>query len=363
MTPSSSDFDIVSYYHALVKSNEAITPPIAAIESLIALLTSTPATTISETLSLLQDASALLHSSVRNPIPVTAGTDLFQRYVVTTLQRPGALGPGGDFNLLRNHLINNSRIFVARAKEARSKIAEHALPFIIKPNSHQAIVGTQKSTTIVTYGPSRVVFTLLQYGARKSVTRSPSFKVIYITPGSPPESLLSKQLESQISHLRSIGIPTATVPSQATAYALSTLSTAKTTTPFIVTGASAVLADGGILSHMGTYQLALLTQRLGHKFYVACESYKVVRKYLLAQKDALASAAEDVVHFEPSSTPSKVARRADQETQKQSEYGSEDSQAEALMDVTPPKLITALITENGVMTPNAVSEELVKLWF
>jgi translation initiation factor 2B subunit (eIF-2B alpha/beta/delta family) len=36
---------------------------------------------------------------------------------------------------------------------------------------------------------------------------------------------------------------------------------------------------------------------------------------------------------------------------------------EEMVDYTPPELITALILENGVMSPNAVSEELIKLWF
>lgn len=36
---------------------------------------------------------------------------------------------------------------------------------------------------------------------------------------------------------------------------------------------------------------------------------------------------------------------------------------EEKVDITPPELITALITENGAMTPSAVSEELIKLWF
>lgn len=34
-----------------------------------------------------------------------------------------------------------------------------------------------------------------------------------------------------------------------------------------------------------------------------------------------------------------------------------------MIEITPPDLISALITETGIMTPNAVSEELIKLWF
>ena len=33
------------------------------------------------------------------------------------------------------------------------------------------------------------------------------------------------------------------------------------------------------------------------------------------------------------------------------------------VDFTPPHLISALITESGVLTPSAVSEELIKIWF
>ena len=33
------------------------------------------------------------------------------------------------------------------------------------------------------------------------------------------------------------------------------------------------------------------------------------------------------------------------------------------VDFTPPDLITALITESGVLTPSAVSEELIKIWY
>jgi len=92
-------FDIVQKYNSILASEPDLTPPIAAIESLVAALTASPATTISETLDLLQTSATTLRQAVPNWIALSAGTDLFQRYLVTTLQRPGALGPGGDFGL------------------------------------------------------------------------------------------------------------------------------------------------------------------------------------------------------------------------------------------------------------------------
>jgi translation initiation factor 2B subunit (eIF-2B alpha/beta/delta family) len=34
-----------------------------------------------------------------------------------------------------------------------------------------------------------------------------------------------------------------------------------------------------------------------------------------------------------------------------------------LMHLQPPDLISGIITESGVLTPSAVSEELIKIWF
>ena len=41
---------------------------------------------------------------------------------------------------------------------------------------------------------------------------------------------------------------------------------------------------------------------------------------------------------------------------------NEISRAEEMIEIIPPHLITALITENGIMTPEGVSEELIKMW-
>ena len=46
-----------------------------------------------------------------------------------------------------------------------------------------------------------------------------------------------------------------------------------------------------------------------------------------------------------------------------SEGDDEEGKRDPMIEITPPELISALITENGIMTPNAVSEELIKLWF
>jgi translation initiation factor eIF-2B subunit alpha len=233
--------------------------------------------------------------------------------------------------LLRQHLLSNSRLFVQRAKEARSKIAVHALPFITP------------EATIVTYGPSRVVTTLLQRAAESGKY----FNVIAITPSTPA---LQTQMKDQASALRNKHVPTSLIPAHATAYALSTLP--KSDPALVICGASTVLENGGVTSTLGGYQVALLAKALQKPFYIATESYKFVQLYPLSQSDL--PLQQEVVKFEGGEETGGDVKPKD---------GKKQLLEEEMVDYTPPELITALITENGVMTPNAVSEELIKLWF
>lgn len=357
-------FSIVQRYHDLLSSDHDLTPPIAAIESLIELLASTPSTTVSETLDLLQNASNTLRQNIPNWISLSAGADLFQRYLVTTLQRPGALGPGGDIGLIRQHLISNSRLFVQRAREARSKIAVHALPFITD------------ETTVFTYNYSRAVSSSIRHAAETGRY----FRVINIqspSAGSENASTSQKPPPTPSASLPS-EIPTARIPLHHAAYALSTSTTPHDpfgssphwTPKILIVGASAVLENGGIVAGMGTYQLAILAHALRVPFYVATESYKFVRMHPLSQQDLPIHQRAIKFSGGDNKDDGDAARRRTErfggdDVGKGKEGDEQKNQVVPdgeMIDLTPPELIRALITENGVMTPSAVSEELIKLW-
>lgn len=383
-------FDIVSKYHSLLSSDPDLTPPIAAIESLIALLTASPATTISETLDLLSRSSATLRAAIPNWIALSAGTDLFQRYLIQTLNRPGALGTGGDFGYLRQHLLSNGRLFVQRARQARAKIAEEGRRFI------------REGSTILTNGDSRVVRALLLRAAGLQGS-GPRFRVIYVSdsaatsspspsqtptrdsdhePKSQPPSHV--QAHPTVSLLRSHSIPVSLIPYSALATALPLIN-------LVLVGAEGVVENGGIISRLGTHQLGLLARSAGKPVYVAAESYKFVRLYPLGMQDL--PVRQRVIEFEPlddreddedededvenhsnppvprpatdpptTATSEATATTAHpQRTRAQRTQGI--TKLDEMVDFTPPNLIAALITENGVLTPSAVSEELIKLWF
>jgi translation initiation factor eIF-2B subunit alpha len=346
-------YDIVQKYNSILSSEPDLTPAIAAIESLVAALTDSPATTISETLDLLQTSATTLRQAVPNWIALSAGTDLFQRYLVTTLQRPGALGPGGDFGLLKQHLLSNSRLFVQRAKEARGKIAKHGSPFILD------------EITVLTNGGSRVVSALLRYAAESGRY----FNVIHVWPSSSKDV---PGCEATLTALRSLSVPVATIPESAVAYALATKA------DMVMVGAEGVVENGGIISRLGTYQIGLLANTMGKPFYVASESYKFVRMYPLGQDDL--PIEQDIIKFvtnaeqgpeKRSSDTRKTELRTEATEDRQDYFHTHDStgalQRQATyadaVDYTPPHLIAALITENGILTPGAVSEEVIKLWF
>lgn len=122
--------------------------------------------------------------------------------------------------------------------------------------------------------------------------------------------------------------------------------------------------------------------------YVAAESYKFVRLYPLGIRDL--PIKQSIIRFEPEDMEQQQQQDEEENEQQRSmlagtpENGSAVGSGQAspgtkntrgrqetatttrledAVDFTPPDLISALITENGVLTPSAVSEELIKLWF
>jgi translation initiation factor eIF-2B subunit alpha len=345
---SGDTFDVVSTYRRLLAEDEELTMPVAAIETLILALASTPASTVSETLDLVSKLTAQLKQSIPNSISLSAGTDLFQQYLISNLQRPSARG---DFDQIRSHLVDNGKLFVERAKAARDTIAGFGRHFIRDGN------------VVLTNGGSRVVGSLLRSAAESSNNRgSIRFKVIYvISPNKTPEE---DESTANIAALRERDIPVATIPSTAVAYCMD-----QVTQCFV--GAEGVVENGGIVSRMGTYQMAMLAKAAGKPFYVVSESHKFVRLYPIGQQDL--GIEQNVVDFQTSK--GSVADETTVEAKRNTDEAIADMEGlrsgprasicapHEAVDYTPPHLISGIITESGVLLPSAVSEELIKIWF
>jgi len=256
-------FDIVAAYRRILKDDAELTMPVAAIEALVEAMAQSSVSTVAETLALLERHTAALKASIANPISLSAGTDLFQRYLITTLNRPASLnlGPDDDFRAIRNHLLSNGKLFVERAKQSREKIASFGKHFI------------RDGATVLTNGASRVVGALLRRAAESSTIR---FKVVYVLP--PQGSSDLKEGHQTVADLRANNIPVAAIQDSAVAYSLGNVD-------MVIVGAEGVVENGGIISRMGTYQMGILAKSKGKPFYVVAESHKFVRLYPLSQFD------------------------------------------------------------------------------
>jgi len=258
--PSSTkdeDFDIVSTYQSLLASDPDLTMPVAAIESLVLALSHRPTSTISETLEYLSHLSSTLIASTPNPISLSAGTDLFQRYLISSLNRSTT----ADFDAIRRHLLTNGRLFAERAKASRDKIARFGRHFV------------RDGATVLTSGGSRVVGALLREAADAS-GGSVRFNVVYVLPSLAPGC----EGVDIVAGLRNRGVPVATIAEGAVAYSMGMVD-------MVIVGAEGVVENGGVISRLGTYQIALLAKAMEKPVYVVAESHKFVRLFPLSQYD------------------------------------------------------------------------------
>ena len=127
---------------------------------------------------------------------------------------------------------------------------------------------------------------------------------------------------------------------------------------------------------MGTYQMAIVAEACKRPFYVAAESTKFARMFPLSQNDLPPheSKREHAAfvgrgpphHAEsrghgPSATrtaPTPPTTDAPPSSRRPDTLRAEKPSR----DYTPPCYITLLFTDLGVLTPSAVSDELIKLF-
>lgn len=314
--------------------------PVAAIEALIELVSHLTTSTTMELLFVVDSHIARLKSSVANPIPPTAGAELFRRTLLKTLRQEtddGSLGGRPirlasttkmSFDDMRTYLVRNSRGFAAQAKAARTAIAEVGARYV------------PAGSTVMTTGGSRCVKKLL-LGAAERRTRlhgSPDFRVIYVMDGSPDS-------EPAVSELRAAGVSVATIDVTAMAHAMKLGKVNR-----VLVGAEAVCQRGGVMSRMGTYQLALLAKQFNKDFYVATETHKFAMVLPLDQFDLMRlGVKQSILDFQRGRPGEDASYFKGAESQWQSDY-------------TPPDLVTAFITEQGVKPPSAVLEFLLTIY-
>ncbi|KAK0621600.1 hypothetical protein B0T17DRAFT_493856, partial [Bombardia bombarda] len=318
-------YSIVRAYHELLASDPEITMPVAAIESLIELLRATPASTAMETVEVVKKEKARLLDSAPNPLPLLAGADLFEQYLLRSLrgQTAAAADPVLGFDETRQHLLHNKLLFAQRAKAARDNIATWGSRYVLD------------GRVVMAAGGSRAVTKIL---LRAAADTTKHFKVIYVMDGSP-------RCESSVAALRAAGLDVEIVGPHKVAYMLKDNSQIN----LVLVGTEVVLQNGGIISRMGTYQLASLTKLVKgslKRFYVAAETHKIVRKTALAHPQVLRVGVKqkDISKF------ANLGRDIDGEAARDMVPDQEE------VDYTDPEFIDGIITEQGVKMTTQIWE-------
>ncbi|KAK1777451.1 hypothetical protein QBC45DRAFT_186810 [Copromyces sp. CBS 386.78] len=315
-----ASFDIVKTYRSLLSSDPDMTMPVAAIESLIELLRVTPSSTAMETVEVVKTQKALLLDSAPNPLPLLAGADLFEQYLLRSLRGQTV----ESFDETKRHLLKNRQLFAARAKAARDNIAVIGSKYI----SDRKIV--------LAAGGSRVVTKILVHAAASRPDTH--FKVIYVMDGSP-------HCDASVSALREAGLEVETISTSKVAYVLKDQKDIN----LVLVGSEVVMQNGGIISRMGTSQLALLTRFAGgsqKRFFAAAESHKIVRKTPLWHPQVLRVGVKqkDISKFDNVGV--------DPVGQEARDWVADRDE----VDYTDPDLIDGIVTEQGVKQPSQIWE-------
>lgn len=179
---------------------------------------------------------------------------------------------------------------------------------------------------VLTHSRSRVVLETLKLAATESYKR---FHVL-VTCSSPDNTG-----EQMCADLERAGIECTLILDSSIGYIMETVD-------IVMVGAEGVVESGGVINRIGTVTMALCAREMKKPFYVLAESFKFSRLYPLNQRDL-----PDDYKYDKKTLRGAVELMA---------------KAHPLVDYTPPAYITLLFTDLGILTPSAVSDELIKLY-
>lgn len=325
MSQSSSE-ELLIEFKSLVQQDVSI--PVCAMKSLVSVIKNSQSTTWMQLEAELRSAIAILKKCNasdlcgRTKVSLTSGCDLFMKHVSRSFLEYS------DFNVCKKELISRGENFAGISETSRSRIAEIGHSFV------------QDSCTVLIHGNSRVVNTLLLKAAETKQFR------VMVTEARP-----SGDGHEAAKRLSEAGIPTSVILDCAVGMAMEICD-------LVIVGAEGVMENGGILNKLGTYQVAMIAKMTEKPFYVAVESYKFARMYPLSQRDILDysseggdSQSENGEHFDSPLAQPVLKKPSD----------SSKSPLPTI-DFTPAEYIHLLFTDIGVLTPAAVSDELIRLY-
>ncbi|NXP79173.1 EI2BA factor, partial [Ramphastos sulfuratus] len=303
--------DLIETFRVQLRDDPDVASAVAAIRALLGFLKQDRGETIQGLRSSLRAAIDTL-SRVDSSVAVSSGGELFLRFIsLTSLEY-------SDYSKCKEIMIERGEIFLRKVSLSRNKIAKLCHPFI------------RDGARILTHAYSRVVLRVLEAAIESKKRFS-----VYVTESQPDQAgQVLIDLQKMAKALRKLNIPVIVILDAAVGYIMEKVD-------LVLVGAEGVVESGGIINKIGTNQIAVCAKAQNKPFYVVAESFKFVRLFPLNQQDV----------------PDKFKYKAD--TLKTSQNLTEEH---PWIDYTSPSLITLLFTDLGVLTPSAVSDELIKLY-
>uniref|UniRef100_A0A673L7E3 Translation initiation factor eIF2B subunit alpha n=1 Tax=Sinocyclocheilus rhinocerous TaxID=307959 RepID=A0A673L7E3_9TELE len=299
------NYQLVEYFRAQIREDPDVASAVAAIRSLLEFLKREQSETI---LGLRENMTKAIHrlEETDSSVAVSSGGELFLRFIsLTSLEHP-------DLSQCKNVMIERGELFLKKISLSRGKVGKLCHTFI------------KDGAKILTHSSSRVVLKVLENAAADNKRFT-----VYVTESQPDSA--GKLMAQKLCNLN---IPVTVVLDAAVGYIMEKVD-------LVIVGAEGVVESGGVINKIGTYQMAVCSKAHNKPFYVVAESFKFVRLYPLNQQDV----------------PDRFKYKADiLKTVK------DLNQEHPMIDYTPPSLITLLFTDLGVLTPSAVSDELIKLY-
>ncbi|KAL3320652.1 Translation initiation factor [Cichlidogyrus casuarinus] len=317
---------------------------VVAIKLLTKLIEESKVSTVQELRDLLSNAIEEMLITDTSNSSVKSSSELFLRFISLTIA-----DCTGDFEDLRKRLLTRAAIYLNKVDQCREQIARHTLSILYD------------GIRVMVHAKSRVILAALECAVIQAHRRNIHCYVTMASPGNEGQSmyqLLTKR-----------GISCSLIPDTAIAYVMPE-------TDAVLLGAEAVVESGGILNRLGSSTLAMVAHSFGKPVYVLAESFKFVRSYPLDQRHIA-----DEFKWPPAKLKLLLSKQVNSEQSKpvvesSNNFAELDSVWERLKklrankslteipitDYTNPKYITQLISDLGILTPSAVSDELIKLY-
>nr|CAD7442137.1 unnamed protein product [Timema bartmani]CAD7585631.1 unnamed protein product [Timema genevievae] len=296
--------EIEIFFSEILEKEQDVSAGMAAIITLLKVLEKDKSETVQELDSNFQVAVDTMKNTDYPVTAVASGCELFLRFI--TLAKLDTK----TFEACKSIMLHRGQLFLKKLMEARGKVAKLAADFIVD------------GCRVLTHSRSRVVLLAMKEAAKANKR----FEV-YVTRSSPDSSgeVMQRQLED-------CNISCTVILDSAVAYVMEQVD-------LVMVGAEGVVESGGIINKVGSFTMAVCAREMKKPFYVLTESFKFVRLYPLNQQDL------------PNEFKYTTSKRA-----------KDLSKQHPLVDYTPPAYITLLFTDIGILTPSAVSDELIKLY-